>query len=258
MEKFKENIAIRCYTKEQILRAAKELKDRGYILRVPYLGKSKYTFFVKTNGGVTFAYDVTFISATHFKYIDCNDIFKSNKTIIIYRKDNETIALDKSSGKKGVAKCSPDDEFDFKTGAKLAFDRLLNEGKCKSPEFEPDKKYIFDKATFLKDEDSTPLDIRIVDCEGKEVKVLNEKYGKIGMYSIKAKWCIEKPSYYNGKVVCINSAGYSNLYTEGKIYEIKDGVFTFDDGDTNCGYTSFRDFTSGVSAKFIEIVESED
>lgn len=50
-----------------------------------------------------------------------------NETIVIYRKDNETIALDKRTGKKAVAKCSPEDTYNFETGAKLAFDRLMCE-----------------------------------------------------------------------------------------------------------------------------------
>lgn len=49
---------------------------------------------------------------------------KSNECIVIYRKDSDVIALDKRTGKKAVAKCSPDDEFDFNIGAKLAFERL--------------------------------------------------------------------------------------------------------------------------------------
>lgn len=49
-----------------------------------------------------------------------------NETIVIYRKGNEVIALDKRTGKKAIAKCSPEDTFDFNIGAKLAFDRLMN------------------------------------------------------------------------------------------------------------------------------------
>lgn len=49
---------------------------------------------------------------------------KPNECIVIYRKDSDVIALDKHTGKKAVAKCSTDDEFDFNIGAKLAFDRL--------------------------------------------------------------------------------------------------------------------------------------
>ena len=52
-----------------------------------------------------------------------------NETIVIYRKDNEVIALDKRTGKKAIAKCSPEDTFDFNIGAKLAFDRLMNDNK---------------------------------------------------------------------------------------------------------------------------------
>lgn len=52
-----------------------------------------------------------------------------NETIVIYRKGNEVIALDKQTGKKAIAKCSPEDTFDFNIGAKLAFDRLMNGNK---------------------------------------------------------------------------------------------------------------------------------
>lgn len=48
-----------------------------------------------------------------------------NEIIVIYRNKNKVIALDKRTGKKAEAKCSPEDEFDFGTGAKLAFDRLI-------------------------------------------------------------------------------------------------------------------------------------
>lgn len=59
---------------------------------------------------------------------DTLDLVKTqNETIVIYRKDNKVIALDKSTGKKAEAKCNPADEFDFRTGAKLAFNRLMGE-----------------------------------------------------------------------------------------------------------------------------------
>lgn len=50
-----------------------------------------------------------------------------NETIVIYRDDNEVTALDKSTGKKAIARCNPTDEFDFHIGAKLAFSRLMGE-----------------------------------------------------------------------------------------------------------------------------------
>lgn len=49
------------------------------------------------------------------------------ETIVIYRNDNKVVALDKTTGEKAEAKCNPADEFDFRTGAKLAFNRLIGE-----------------------------------------------------------------------------------------------------------------------------------
>ena len=58
-----------------------------------------------------------------------DDLEPVNETIVIYRKDREVIAVDKVTGDKAIAKCSPEDTFDFHVGAKLAFDRLMNGNK---------------------------------------------------------------------------------------------------------------------------------
>lgn len=50
--------------------------------------------------------------------------------IIIYRNGAEVVAKNTATGKTGIAKCNPADEFDFNTGARLAFDRLT----AKEPE----------------------------------------------------------------------------------------------------------------------------
>lgn len=50
-----------------------------------------------------------------------------DETIVIYRNDNKVVALDKSTGEKAEANCNLADEFDFRTGAKLAFNRLMGE-----------------------------------------------------------------------------------------------------------------------------------
>lgn len=49
------------------------------------------------------------------------------QSIVIYRRGRSVFALDKSTGKKAEAKCSPEDAFDFYTGAKIAFDRLTKD-----------------------------------------------------------------------------------------------------------------------------------
>ena len=114
--------------------------------------------------------------------------------IIIYRNGAEVVAKNTTTGKTGVAKCNPADEFDFNIGAKLAFERLTNP--------EP-----------------------------------------------------EKPKYYSGKVVCVSA--FSDFFTKGKVYEIKDGVGKCDDGTktTHTPVKSFEEFNQKTVSEFIELVE---
>lgn len=49
-----------------------------------------------------------------------------NESIVIYRKDNEVVALNKATGETATARCNPVDTFDFNIGAKLAFERLMD------------------------------------------------------------------------------------------------------------------------------------
>lgn len=64
----------------------------------------------------------------HCWYFEKEDLeIIKDETIVIYRNDNKVVALDKTTGKKAEAKCNPADEFDFRAGAKLAFNRLMGE-----------------------------------------------------------------------------------------------------------------------------------
>lgn len=74
-------------------------------------GKEIKLDFENTTGDINWNYSTDMIAPV-------------NQTIVIYRKGAEVIALDKTTGNKAVAKCSPEDTFDFETGAKLAFERL--------------------------------------------------------------------------------------------------------------------------------------
>lgn len=63
-----------------------------------------------------------------------NDAFEkiNNQKIVITSDGKETLARlydGKKVIKTATAQCSPDDTFDFKTGAMLAFERLMNDGK---------------------------------------------------------------------------------------------------------------------------------
>lgn len=59
------------------------------------------------------------------------ELINSNKIVITT--DGETVTAKKYEGKEVIksatAKCHPDDEFDFDTGAKIAFDRLTEQTK---------------------------------------------------------------------------------------------------------------------------------
>lgn len=119
----------------------------------------------------------------------------NDRKIVITTDGKKTLARLYESDKvikSAVAKCSPEDDFCFETGAKLAFDRLTGE---------------------------------------------------------------DKPKYYNGKVVCVETP-FASLFTVGKIYTISDGVLIYDNGDILCEYiTSFKDIQKCFTSKFVEVIE---
>lgn len=112
-------------------------------------------------------YDGTYCNKTYFltcygytvlEFSDFEWDYKSTKRkpVIIYRNGQDVIALDKETGEKAVAKCHPNDEFDFAIGAKIAFGRLYhsqdyisedNKAKCK-PEFQVGDRFIDDRGCF--------------------------------------------------------------------------------------------------------------
>jgi len=58
------------------------------------------------------------------------DLAEDTRKVVITVKGKETIATlyeNNATVRKGIAKCSPDDKFDFEIGAKLAFERLFPE-----------------------------------------------------------------------------------------------------------------------------------
>ncbi len=68
----------------------------------------------------------------------------------------------------------------------------------------------------------------------------------------------EAPTYYNGKVVCVDNKYNTAVYTIGKIYQFVDGFLICDGGykinsETPC--TSFEDWSKWTSSEFIEVVE---
>lgn len=115
--------------------------------------------------------------------------------IIIYRNGAEVIAKNTATGKTGVARCNPADEFDFNIGAKIAFERLINP--------EP-----------------------------------------------------EKPKYYTGKVVCVESPRKD--YTVGKIYTFENGKTKDNNGTLRpCGYRAedINHYNANSVFTFVPLIE---
>lgn len=82
--------------------------------------------------------------------VSCNEVELVDETIVLYRKDNKVIALDKSTGKKAEACCNPADEFDFYIGAKLAFKRLMGEPEEVGPDKPKEVKRPAEVEEFIK------------------------------------------------------------------------------------------------------------
>lgn len=194
--------------------------------------------------------------------------YASKNCIVIYSNGTETIALNKATGEKAVAKCSPDDTYDFYTGARLAFDRLTKPPVKEVKRAAKAGEYV--KIVSIS-EDTTDVDIKIGDILLiKTVEGTWAHYGEYaGQFLYESEYVVlegyvpekiekKKPETpirkrYNGKVVCIK-AKFPYL-TEGKIYEVVGGRLTYDDGEKSCTYFSFEDLKAGFTSSFIEIVE---
>lgn len=77
---------------------------------------------------------------------ECFDLFEEEEKIVITHKGKKTIAKYYINGKvmeKGLARCCPEDTFDFATGAKIAFDRMRGFA-------EPTLETAFDWNSFIK------------------------------------------------------------------------------------------------------------
>ena len=198
-------------------------------------------------------------------YIKENDFEPVNETIVIYRKDLKVIALDKSTGKKAIARCCPEDTFDFETGAKLAFERLTAEPlpkTIKQDSYEVGDKVLIKSWDQMAKEYSVDGvgDIRCKCCFVKSMEKYCEKVVTIEKitsdrnYNISEdheKWIFSndmiagkvvedtaeepKKQLYNGKIIFTKG---DEIFKTGHIYEIKDGRIKTD----HCTYPLDKPF----------------
>lgn len=176
---------------------------------------------------------------------DLQPISRSQK-VVITADDKSTFAKlydGREVIKSAEAKCSPKDEFNFETGAKLAFDRLFDHA---APKYK-----VGDIVRILKDlkpeRYTSPYGgwdnvvDSMMELAGKEAEIT--KAFDDGTYHIKGSfynWVDtmfeslvdepkDEPKYYNGKIVCIKRPFYF-CYRVGHIYEVKNGQFENENG----------------------------
>ena len=195
----------------------------------------------------------------------------SNATSIHITTDGKTThAVLKEGGKvakRAKAVCSPHDEFDFETGARIAFDRLCT-SLAENSAFKGIREVkrpakVGEWVKFIKDLGGklTPGSIHRVESERDGILCFpcncicshHDKYVVLEGYTPEP----EKPKYYNGKVVCVDDCGYPDTWTKGRVYVFVDGVTTSDKGwKTSCYKT--LEHANGekggiwIGSKFIE------
>ena len=130
-------IRIKIQNEQEYEKIAPLLKKLGYrwcsSLKLP----TEYNPFDKTNTKTLCVYSddkiITYSSILEGT-VSVSDFIKSNPLqkkpnkdlIVIYRNGDKVVARNKVTGKIGEAKCHPSDKFNFNTGARLAFDRLMS------------------------------------------------------------------------------------------------------------------------------------
>ena len=75
---------------------------------------------------------------------------KSHKPIVIYQEGRKVIAQDTQTGKTGVARCHPNDKFDFFYGAGLAIERLTGYKSEAESTVTPEPEYYSGKVVCIK------------------------------------------------------------------------------------------------------------
>lgn len=178
---------------------------------------------------------------------------QENECVVIYHKDNKVIAINKRTKKTAEVKCSPEDNFDFEIGAKLAIKKLFQNFK------------VGDRV-IGKVEASDRYRITGEGCKGRviEVNLEDEKQDiKIETQEGCTFWVNSKyfdlydsSKYFTGEVVCTKSKSI-NL-TKGKIYKFVNGYSKFNDGTIiprGDGITSINDLNDRFASDFIEVVK---
>lgn len=209
----------------------------------------------------------------------------SEEKIVITHNKKDTIARYYVNGKcirKAAAHCHKDDEFDFKEGAKIAFNRLIEMVPSPSnPDQLPTKAYVDEEVNasvpqfqigdrveyhhkdifdFLvpkltEGEAGTIVEIKVVsDWILYRVK-FDDSYCPVGVW-VNGTLLKKRPKYYTAKIVCVDNHHLSQ-WQVGKIYHVTDGKLENDDIPSceNKRYMSLKEINDSHFAQFIEVVD---
>ena len=164
------DVLIWCTTKEKLEKVAQKLKSDEF--NVPKTETMWGSYGAELVLSVHTKYkSITYCSRDWYKEHDYRtpitaDEFlrkSKNPSIVIFRRDRNVIAKNVTTGDEGIAKCSPDDEFVFKTGASIALARLM----AKTPEvLSHDVKAEWTKVLGL-----TPVEKKVYTDEDRNFKV---------------------------------------------------------------------------------------
>jgi len=189
-----------------------------------------------------------------------------NKKIVITADGMKTIARLYDGNKivkTAIARCSPDDTFDFATGTRIAFCQLFEERETEAakPRIEVGKYY---RHAY----EAQPCDgiIKITGKEGREyfydvVEGMKDnpvrRFFSEGSLFESFLTPIDykpEPKYYSGKVVC-TYRGIDDSYTVGKIYEFVNGTVVDDDGEVRYKFNPVFNISELQLVRFIPLVE---
>lgn len=205
-----------------------------------------------------------------------NELKPIGNKIVITTDGTETLARLYEGNKvikTATAKCSPADKFDALIGAKIAFDRLVEnkpadkwrvvKRSVKAGDFIRliDTPYSFNRKGDI---------LRADRVDGNNCYVCGDKHPRLTSNK-NVEWCYnwydyevvepitpeEKPKYYNGKAVCVKCKDHD--YTVGKVYEVVNGKLKDDKGNIRPhGYAlkELSDYSNTTAQyEFIPLVE---
>lgn len=109
----------------------------GTFATIDYINEKTYSVCLKdmtAKGCTTFLYSADMLKPANTKKYELHIMSDGKKTTAVYKKNGEVVS-------RSEANLHPDDEFNFKTGAQIAFDRVFQPEPEKK---EPKKLRLFD------------------------------------------------------------------------------------------------------------------